>query len=98
MPLDEADYRLSMRISRRRQDRQEVHRLRSLLVHRLRQATKAVFRVALSGAGNGIYCEGCGRWAGPLSTPPPMFTCPRCSRRFEVEFVVYSETKIGSPE
>lgn len=95
MMMDEADYRLSMSISRRRRDRQEVHRLRSLLVHRLSRATKAVYRVALSGAGNGTYCEGCGHWAGPLSPPPRTFTCPSCSRRYEIEFVIYTET--GGP-
>lgn len=88
-PLSDDDHQLSMRTSRRA--RQDPDDLRSLLVHRLRNTLKAVCRLPLRGGSESVYCEPCNRWTPLHAQPPSEWTCPRCSRRYAMEYAVYAE-------
>lgn len=93
------DYHLSMATSRRRRGG-EVHPLRSLLVHRLREASKAVLRMRMSSniatcRQYQIYCEPCGKWVDAIGAGE-QFDCPRCGGVYVLEYAVYS--RIGSAE
>jgi hypothetical protein len=88
LPLSQRDYALSMKISRRRRrDGQEIHEQRSLLVHRLTEGNKAIYRLPLSGAPGNIYCEPCGKWFrhGLAET---LVRCS-CGQLYAMEFAVY---------
>lgn len=96
MPLSERDYRLSMLIGRRSRNSEPEENLRSLLVHRLRDAAKAVLRISLrqdlgtAGASQyQIYCEPCGKWS-TLKGWAEEVVCPHCGQVYAVEFAVYS--------
>lgn len=85
--LNDDDYRLSMRISARSK-RGEREGLRSLLVHRLRPAAKAVGRVPLSGGAPSVYCEACDVWHR-VGQWPMRFRCTGCARVYVVECAIY---------
>jgi hypothetical protein len=94
MPLHDADYRLSMAVSRRSADEHNKS-LRTLMLHRLRDRLKAVLRLPLAvNAGDpsryGVYCEGCEHWTY-TAVAAADFSCPRCDRHYVVECVIYTE-------
>lgn len=94
--LNEPDYRLSMRTSPRARHEEDNEGWRSLLVHRLRDAAKAVVRLPnkadIATAHSGCYtvhCEPCGKWFG-LPDWGEEITAPCCGRVFALEFAVLS--------
>lgn len=96
MPLSRIDFRLSMRISPMRPNRPDEEGLRSLLVHRLRGAAKAVARIPLNAniatAGlkkYSVHCEPCRAWFN-LPEWGEEVTCPRCRRLYVLELAVFS--------
>lgn len=99
--LDSRDFRLSMRIGRRRRDGREVHALRSLLVHRLRDGAKAVLRLplakSLASSAYGILCEPCNTWM-QVKEMGEEFPCPQCGRVFALEFAVFSVVPGTGPQ
>jgi hypothetical protein len=94
MPLDDDDYNLSMKISRRAHGEAAGDRdLRSLLVHRLTVTLKAVLRRPLGGGGKfSLYCEFCDRWES-LVGAPAVASCSTCERLFRLEFAIYEEVE-----
>ncbi|MEV7674994.1 hypothetical protein [Streptomyces sp. NPDC088752] len=106
MTLSPEDRQLSMRISpRSRADREGAPaNLRTLLVHRLRNAAKAVLRLPMSAnidtADTGRYtlhCEPCNQWTRPGDWAEE-FVCGHCQRVYALEFAVYSEIKAPQTE
>jgi hypothetical protein len=97
MPLKHDDHRLSTRVSRRpkRNDSPPAHELRSLMVHRLRDTFKVVFRRSLRGGQVSAFCEYCDGWSAHLDETgiTTVFTCAGCSRTFQLEFAVFSEVE-----
>jgi predicted RNA-binding Zn-ribbon protein involved in translation (DUF1610 family) len=94
--LNDADYRLSMIIGRRKKDRAAEAKLntRTLLVHRLRSGAKAVLRMPMSrnlatSCLYTIHCEPCARWFDCESTGE-QFECPSCGGVFVLEFSVFT--------
>ncbi len=92
--LSPEDYRLSMRVSARAKT--DTPDLRTLLIHRLRAAPKAVLR--LSNARDlatadmdryGAYCEPCGQW---IKRPDwgDDWECPYCHTLYRIEVAVFS--------
>ena len=88
--MNDVDFDLSMRISRR--GKADSEELRSLLVHRLRDTKKAVLRASLRDDRFSIYCEPCDKWtyADEVEWDEEL-DCPHCGRVYELEFSVYSE-------
>jgi hypothetical protein len=99
MQLSSQDYGLSMKVSPRARDAGRNSGLRSLLVHRLRSASKAVLRLPLGdnisqarlGAYN-VHCEPCEEWFN-LPDWGEEVICPRCDRVYALELAVFSEIK-----
>jgi hypothetical protein len=97
MALSPRDYSLSMRVSRRTKNGQDDG-LRSMLVHRLRDAAKLILRVSLkedltnASAKYSLHCEPCDRWHS-LDAWAEEIVCPGCERVYAVEFAVFSEIK-----
>jgi hypothetical protein len=93
--MSDRDWTLSMFISRR-PDRPELEALRTMLLHRLRPATKAVLRRPLRppnhgpASSYGMFCEACRKWTH-VDAVVPAWTCPGCERHYEAETVIYSE-------
>jgi len=89
MPFSERDYRLSMEVSPR--GRQTTERpLRTLLIHRLDETDKLIYRVSLANEGKAsFYCERCRRWF-PAEEPEEEVRCPNCHVAFEIEFAIYT--------
>jgi hypothetical protein len=95
--LDDRDWKLSMKISK--QGQRDSGGLRSLLVHRLRSAPKAVARLPLARPiadaepkEYSMFCEPCGRW----NYKPDWETdwmCPMCGRVYVAEMVIFSATE-----
>jgi rRNA maturation endonuclease Nob1 len=88
------DYRLSMATSRRRRGGDEVHPLRDLRVHRLRDTLKAVLRMPMSqdirtNRKYGIFCEPCDQWF-TTEGAGERFDCPTCHGVYVMEYAVYS--------
>jgi rRNA maturation endonuclease Nob1 len=88
------DYRLSMATSRRRRDGEDVHPMRDLRVHRLRDTLKAVLRMPMSAnirtsRKYGIFCEPCDRWF-TTEGAGERFDCPKCRSVYVLEYAVYS--------
>ncbi len=67
--------------------------LRSLLVHRLSGAVKAIVRRSLRNPDHlGVFCEGCDEWSVPtFAGTPEDFTCEGCQRHYQIEMVIYRE-------
>ncbi|MCX4826663.1 hypothetical protein OG883_44285 [Streptomyces sp. NBC_01142] len=96
MPLSPRDFRLSMKISPMRPNGPDDEGLRSLLVHRLRDAAKAVARIPLKAnlatAGlkkYSVHCEPCRAWFD-LPEWGEEVTCPKCGRLYALELAVFS--------
>lgn len=91
--MSQADYDLSMGISRRSR-RSNERKTRTLLVHRLREGAKAVLRMplkkSLTSPEYNIYCEPCREWMG-LERTGEQFTCPGCERVYILEFAVFAQ-------
>lgn len=90
MPLDDADYRLSGKISRRSPTLPDPPGLRTLMVHRLSDSFKAILRRALHSHEISVFCEACEKWTHS-KTLPGEWHCTTCDRRYRVEFVIYEE-------
>ncbi|QDN94916.1 hypothetical protein FNV58_00890 (plasmid) [Streptomyces sp. RLB1-9] len=96
-PLSEPDYQLSMRTSPRARADERNQGLRSLLVHRLRDAAKAVVRLpnrtSIATAHSGrytVHCETDNIWFG-LPDWGEEIECPgECGQIFALEFAVFS--------
>lgn len=89
MPLDPRDHQLSMRISPRARRQEDNRALRSLLVHRLTDGWKAVWRRSLADERRAsLYCERCEEWF-PHKAFPVEWQCPSCEQWFRVEFAAY---------
>ncbi|MEU6362214.1 hypothetical protein [Streptomyces albidoflavus] len=100
MRLSPSDHRLSMRISPRPHG-EDSTALRTLLVHRLRRAAKAVVRLPLAkdaaaadkASAYTVFCEPCGKWFA-LPAWGEEIECPRCERLFVLEFAVLTAAKV----
>jgi hypothetical protein len=95
-PLSERDYQLSMRTSPRSPREERNEGLRSLLVHRLRDAAKAVVRlpnrtnIATADSGHyTVHCEPCSRWF-PLPDWGEEIKSPCCGQVYVLELAVFS--------
>lgn len=91
--LSEQDYVFSMRLSPR--GNRVTEPLRSLLIHRLRNAFKAVLRISIIKTLNGddlfgLYCEACDKWFYDQKVSLEK-VCPVCNRIFVPEFILYTE-------
>jgi hypothetical protein len=103
MPLlNKPDWKLSMQLSPRAR-RGETTELRSLLVHRLRSAAKAVLRLPLqaniataTAGAYTVHCEPCARWF-TLPDWGEEIRCDKCRRLYALEFAVFSEIKDPVP-
>ena len=83
---------LSMRISPRARRPEDNEGLRSLIVHRLSDTTKAVARISLRGGNVSVLCENCTQWMPiPDDEFPTRWRCALCERVFEMEFAVLEE-------
>ncbi|MFJ6752353.1 hypothetical protein ACIQNI_29840 [Streptomyces sp. NPDC091266] len=97
MPLlSKSDFRLSMRIGRKPVEDRDDENLRSLLVHRLRGATKAVVRLPLKTniataelKKYSVHCEACGIWFAMPEWGEEV-QCPKCERLYALEMAVFS--------
>jgi hypothetical protein len=97
MPLlSDRDYQWSMKISRKPRGDRGAQELRSLLVHRLRDAAKAVVRlpmksnIATAGLNRySVHCEPCEEWF-PLPEWGEEVRCPKCKRLYALELAVFS--------
>lgn len=99
MSLTSRDYQLSMLTSKRPRggasSRDEG--LRSLLVHRLRNASKAILRIPLKrnlataedAANYSVYCEPCDEWF-VLDGWAEEVRHDKCKRLYVVEYAVFS--------
>jgi hypothetical protein len=88
------DYQLSMRVSARAKD--DRPDLRTLLIHRLRPAPKAILRLSnsrdLATADMdryGAYCEPCREWTRRPDWADD-WECPLCGTLYRIEFAVFS--------
>lgn len=89
--MKDEDYKLSMRIAPRGKIPSDG--LRQLLVNRLSDTYKAVFRRPLrSGAHLSCFCEECSTWTRHVDFALE-WTCPRCSTSYRIEFAVYEEVE-----
>lgn len=93
-PLSERDYQLSMRTSPRSPHAENNQGLRDLLVHRLRDADKAVVRLPRQKSGTApghfrVHCEPCGQWFA-LAAWGEEFQCPHCDQLYALEYAVFS--------
>jgi hypothetical protein len=96
--LSEQDWSLSMKISPRRRDGREIHPLRSLLLHRLTDDLKAVWRLPLGGrSGPSVFCESCQAWFAPGFVLDEV-TCPGCDQLYELEFAIFRAVDSGTDE
>jgi hypothetical protein len=91
--LSEDDYALSMTTSRRPKKSEDAVVLRSLLVHRLRDTFKAVFRLGRKHGRPAMFCEYCGRWTSLQGPPPHEWRCLFCGHRYAIEYAVYGEVE-----
>jgi hypothetical protein len=95
MSLTEADYRLSMGVSQRRRHGKERLGLRSMLIHRLRPAPKAILRLSNSRSMPAppeefnVFCERCGQWVDNPDWADD-WTCPGCGTLYATEMVIFS--------
>jgi hypothetical protein len=97
MALSDRDYRLSMFTSRRAREEGRNDGLRSLLVHRLRDASKAVLRIPLKrnlakaddASDYSVYCEPCDAWF-VLDDWGEEVRHKKCGRLYALEFAVFS--------
>jgi hypothetical protein len=90
--IEPRDHKLSMRISPRSRDAERNDGLRSLLVHRLTEGAKAVWRRALGNEEHtSLYCEPCEKWTVVNTDPPTIWQCSHCDREYRIEFAVYEE-------
>ncbi|TLQ39195.1 hypothetical protein [Streptomyces marianii] len=96
MPLSRRDFKLSMAISPMKRNGPETEALRSLLVHRLRDARMAIARLPLKAnlatAGlkkYSVHCEPCRSWFD-LPEWGEEFTCPKCRQLYALELAVFS--------
>ncbi|MFJ4902791.1 hypothetical protein [Streptomyces sp. NPDC088727] len=97
--MDERDYGLSMRTSRRARAEAKNDGLRSLRVHRLRDSVKAVLRLPLksnlatadTANAYNVYCEPCDAWF-TLPEWGEEVRCPKdgCGQLYALEFAVFS--------
>jgi hypothetical protein len=91
MALDEDDYALSMAVSPRARQEENNLDLRSMLVHRLSDTAKAIWRRGLRSDNTSAYCEHCRHWTRNVGIAQPLWTCARCARVYRIEFVIYEE-------
>jgi rubredoxin len=96
MPLNDDDYRLSMAVAARpKQPRPGDETLRTLLIHRLSDTTKLIWRRALRFDNMGAFCEPCQRWTIRIEEDhdeiDTRWHCPECNRRYRLEFAVFEE-------
>ncbi len=90
--LDGADWQLSMAISPRSRQEERNQGLRTLIVHRLSDTSKAVARVSLRGHQVSVRCEPCQQWCRtPDDEFPLQWRCPACHRLYQMEFAVLEE-------
>jgi hypothetical protein len=89
-PMDEDDYQLSGKISRRGMNDPESDVLRKLLVRRLTISFKAVVRRPLKPRDDtmGLYCEQCSQWFR-IDGFPTITQCPGCDSLFRMETAIY---------
>ncbi len=81
-----------MRISPRARREEDNEGLRSLVIHRLSDTTKAVARIGLRSGLVSLLCENCDTWTGAPGDEFPMrWTCTLCERVYEMEFAVLEE-------
>jgi hypothetical protein len=96
--MGDADWKLSMKVSQRgRRLDKERPELRSMLVHRLRAAPKAVARLPLASPitdaepkDYSMFCEPCGYWNYKPDWEAD-WVCPTCGRVYVAEMVIFSE-------
>lgn len=100
--IDPIDWKLSMAVSKRPRNRDDDVPMRSLLVHRLREGSKAVLRLPLSRplarAAYNVFCEPCGRWTKDVGEGGDEYACPDCGRIYVMEFAVFSVLPGSEPE
>jgi hypothetical protein len=95
MRLDDDDYQLSRRISRRPRDSDGEDPLRGLLVHRLTVTMKGVARRPLAEPRTPrLFCEDCDKWFR-LGSFPEVTQCPGCGNVYRMEFAVYEQIEEG---
>lgn len=92
MPIDEDDYQLSMKVSRRAHE--DPPGLRSLLLHRFTITMKGIARRPLRAPRNdpSLFCEECGRWFR-LGAFPEVTQCPGCGNVYRMELAVYEQVE-----
>lgn len=102
MAISRRDYQLSMRLSPRARSGESNDGLRSLYVHRLRDALKAVVRlpnktnIVTADAGRyNVHCEPCGDWFVLREWGEEM-RHDKCGRVYALEMAVFSQ--IEGPE
>ena len=89
--LNDDDYQLSMRISQRPRGG-EREPLRDMLVHRLSDTLKLVFRRGLRSNEVSSFCESCDKWQpGAGDALPAEVRCEGCGRTFRLELAIYEE-------
>lgn len=85
------DFQLAMAISPRSKREDELPPMRSLLVHRLVDGPKAVWRRSFSDEDKtSAYCEACRTWIRKVPLTEE-FTHEACGRVYRVEFAVLEE-------
>lgn len=92
MPLEPRDFSLSMKISRRPKGQDDPEGLRSLLVHRLTDGVKLIWRRSLQRENrSSIYCERCNSWKNVGEAIPLEWDCLECGTSYRAEFISYEE-------
>jgi len=90
--VDPNDERMARDINRPSPNPENNVGLRKLHVGRLTDTAKAVARIGIRNGAVGVYCEQCAAWTGRDEDGIyEYWNCPRCKRRFEIEFAIYEE-------
>jgi hypothetical protein len=90
--MEPRDRALSMRISPRARRPEDNEGLRSLLVHRITEGAKLVWRRSLSNESqSSLYCEPCNQWTRVGDNMPIEWQCLTCQREYRIEFAIYEE-------
>ncbi len=95
MPMDDDDYELSNKISRRSRNSSNNDGLRQLMVNRLTVSFKAIIRRPLRPRDDymGLFCEQCDRWFKQDGFPTIM-QCPGCNSLYRLETAVYEHVEL----
>lgn len=89
--MKEKDFRLSMAISPRAKADEDNAGWRSLLLHRLTEGSKLIWRRSLTNEKRGsLFCEHCRAWT-VCNEVPIEWQCQKCERWYRIEFASYEE-------